>query len=189
MLRNPSHLCLPKQLSPCLLLPLLCTEAALSPAEPPGAQPCTSPVTPLESPAIKSDAAKIDWVMVVAAREQLESPIPPLPCRTREAHSQQQRECQRKRLNICCPFRACTSLVPLQQATEELSDTSQHSPIILASSKATLAAISADIRYELHLQNFHCLLEENVLTSAACRVTSNMYTHSRLWREMLPFCF
>lgn len=87
MLKNPSHLCLPKQLNPCLLLALLCMEAALSPAETRGAQPCTSPVTPLEGPAIKSDVAKLDWVMVVADREQLESPIPPLPYRTRQAHS------------------------------------------------------------------------------------------------------
>lgn len=134
----------------------------------------------------------------MADTEQLESPIPPLPHRPREAHSQQSRqqqwECQRRRFNSCHPqgchsptFRACISLVLSQQATYDLSDTSQHPPINLASSKAMLAIISADIRYEPHLQNFHCCLEKDVLTSAACRVTSNMYTHSRLQRELKDY--
>lgn len=132
--------------------------------------------------------------------EELESPIPSLPHRPREAHSQQSRqqqwERQRRRFNSCHPqgchpptFRACISLVLSQQATYNLSDTSQHPPINSASSKATLAIISADTRNEARLQNFHCCLEKDGLISAACRVTSNMYTQSRLQRELLPFNF
>lgn len=59
----------------------------------------------------------------------------------------------------------------------------------LSKSKAMLAIISADIRYEPHLQNLHCCLEKDVLTPAACRGTSITYTHSMLYRELLPFCF
>lgn len=75
------------------------------------------------------------------------------------------------------PTSGLASLQPSHSGPHVSSPTPRN---VHPSSKATLAIVSAATRYEPHLPNFHDSLEKDVLISAACQVTSNMYAHPRL---------